>query len=114
MVGVGESSGSKCGIIPHLLPFEFIAIPPKFVSKSRKRAMLFFGLAGIFESLKMDGKGFFMRGEGGAKAEAGFHGIRIPRRPAAIASGLRRLAALPIPSTFSDPTETVPFWSGSS
>jgi hypothetical protein len=42
LVGVGESSVSKCGIIPHLLPFEFIAIPPKFVSKSRKRAMLFF------------------------------------------------------------------------
>jgi hypothetical protein len=36
----------------------------QFVSKSRKRAMLFFGLAGIFESLKMGGKGFFFGGGG--------------------------------------------------
>jgi hypothetical protein len=48
LFGVGESSVSKCGIIPHLLPFEFIAIPPKFVSKSRKRAMLFFRIGGNF------------------------------------------------------------------
>jgi hypothetical protein len=64
LVGVGESSVSKCGIIPHLLPFEFIAIPPKFVSiveKPEKGNVVFSGLAGIFESLKMGGKGFFER-----------------------------------------------------